>query len=156
MFAYTEWANGQMVESIRGLSDEQFTQNIPSSFPTIRETLAHIVLAEWLWLRRWKGESPSARPEWAAGASLATIEGHLRAVQSERAEWLASLTDDDLERVIDYRNLAGDPFSYRLFDLMAHLVNHSTYHRGQLTTMLRQVGVKPPATDFVNLLPTLK
>lgn len=151
MFAYNEWANARMIETIRGLSDEQFTQNIPSSFPTIRETLAHIAVGEWLWLRRWKGENPTARPEWVTGAPLAKIEDELRAIESDRGEFLSTLTDADLDRIVEYRTLAGDPFSNQLGDLMVHLVNHGTYHRGQLTTMLRQVGAKPPATDFVTI-----
>ena len=146
-----------MLECARGLSDEQFTREIVSSFPTVRDTLAHIALGEWVWLRRWKGESPTARPDWIKGPSLATIEEQFGAIQRERAELLETLRDEDLARDVHYRTFAGDPLVNRLGDLMAHLVNHGTYHRGQLTTMLRQVGATPPPTDFVSIyLQTLK
>ena len=157
LFSYTEWANLGMVKCIRGLSEEQFTRHIPSSFPTIRDTLAHIAFAEWLWLRRWKGENPTARPEWTHEPSLDLLEMHLRAIGEERSHFLMTLTDDDLRRDFAYRNMAGASFSNRLGDLMTHVVNHATYHRGQLTTMLRQVGATPPSTDFVSVyLQTLK
>lgn len=149
LFSYTEWANARIVETLRGLSEEQLTRTIESSFPTIRDTLAHVVMAEWVWLRRWKGESPTAWPAWAENATLDTLVESLHAVEEERRELLASLAEDDLRRGVEYRSLKGDPFTTRLDHQMQHLVNHSTYHRGQLTTMIRQVGVKPPATDLI-------
>ena len=151
LFSYTEWANARFFDCARGLSEEQFTRHVPSSFPTIRDTLAHMVFAEWLWLRRWKGENPTARPEWTKGSSLDTLETHLREIERERAELLATLKDDELGRDFAYRNMAGDPYTNTLSDSMTHVVNHGTYHRGQLTTMLRQVGATPPSTDLVNL-----
>ena len=149
LFSYTEWANERILETLRGMSEEQLTRPIESSFPSIRETLAHIVMAEWVWLRRWKGESPTEWPEWADLRSLDAITGHLRAIEAERRELLESLTDDELHRDLSYRSIKGDPFSNPLVGLMQHMVNHSTYHRGQLTTMIRQAGGKPPATDLI-------
>jgi len=151
MFSYNEWANEAFLEVVRGLTEEQFTRHIPSSFPTVRDTLGHMAFAEWLWLRRWKGESPTTRPEWTKGPSLDVIETQLRAAAEERAKLLDTLTDEDLRRDFAYRNLAGDPYHALLGELMAHVVNHATYHRGQLTTMLRQLDVKPPSTDLVNI-----
>ncbi|HUO84444.1 MAG TPA: DinB family protein, partial [Thermoanaerobaculia bacterium] len=80
---------------------------------------------------------------------LADLKTRLAAVESERDDLLQSLTDDDLESSLNYRTLAGDAYESRLLDLLLHVVNHSTYHRGQLTTMLRQVGAKPPSSDYV-------
>ncbi len=153
LFSYTEWANARVIECVRGLNEEQFARHVPSSFPTIRDTLAHIVLAEWIWLRRWTGESPASRPSWSVEeAPLAVIVDNLEAVQNERRELLAGLTDEDLQRDLSYRTLNGDPHTNRLGDLMVHVANHSTYHRGQLTTMLRQVGATPPTTDLIVFL----
>jgi uncharacterized damage-inducible protein DinB len=151
LFTYTEWANGRMLEVVRGLSDEQFTREIVSSFPTIRDTLGHMVFAEWVWLRRWKGENPTSRPDWTTEPSLETLETKLHEVERERTELVDSLTDDDIQRDFPYRNMAGNPYSAPLGEQMAHVVNHATYHRGQLTTMLRQAGATPPSTDLVNL-----
>ena len=151
LFSYTEWANARFLECARGLTNEQFTQNIPSSFPTIRDTLGHMVFAEWLWLRRWKGESLASRPDWTKEPSLESLETRLREVERERAELLDSLTDDDLRRDFPYRNMAGESYVALLAELMTHVINHATYHRGQLTTMLRQAGATPPSTDLVNL-----
>ena len=151
MFSYSEWANAAFVETIRGLTGEQYTRHVESSFPTIRDTLAHMTFAEWLWLRRWNRENPTTRPDWTKDASLDVLETHLREVAEERTQLLMTLTDDDVQRDFPYRNMAGTPYTAKLGEQMAHVVNHATYHRGQLTTMLRQVGAKPPSTDLVNL-----
>ena len=151
LFSYTDWANGKFLETVRGLTEEQLTRHIPSSCPTIRDTLAHMAFAEWLWLRRWKGENPSLRPDWVKEPPLDVIEMHFRAVAEERSQHLATLSDDDVRRDFPYRNMAGEPYTATLGEQMTHVVNHGTYHRGQLTTMLRQVGATPPSTDLVNL-----
>lgn len=148
LFSYTEWANERILETVRGLTDEQFTRTIESSFPTIRDTMAHILSAEWVWLRRWKGESPQGFPEWLQEPSLASIEARLREVEAERRAFFDTLSDDDLKREISYRSISGDAFTRPYEDMFAHVANHSTYHRGQLVTMLRQVGARPQSTDM--------
>ena len=76
----------------------------------------------------------------------------LEIVEAERRAFFDTLTDDDLRREVSYRSIAGDPFTRAFQDLFAHVANHSTYHRGQLVTMLRQVGAKPPSTDMTVFL----
>ena len=156
LFSYTEWANGAFIEALRGLSEEQFARELVSSYPTLRDTIGHMAFAEWLWMRRWKGESPASRPEWAEQPPLSVSEMHLRAVAEERAAYLGTITDDDLQREFRFRSLAGVPYVMRLGDTMSHVVNHATYHRGQLTTMIRQVGAKPPSTDVIHFFGTVE
>ena len=149
LFAYDAWANALVFEAAAGLSEEQLGQTVASSFPSVGGTLAHVVAAEWLWLRRWLGESPAGFPDWVAKAVLAELRARLSAVEQDREAFLASLSDGDLGRIVSYRNLAGQPFSDRLDGLIRHVVNHSTYHRGQAATLLRQLGLKPPSTDLI-------
>src|SRR5688572_14406155 len=118
LYAYTAWANDRILATIRGLTGEQFTRPVLSSFSSIRDTLAHVVFAEWLWLRRWNGESPTALPPWAAGASLETLESTLRELEAERRTFLESITDEVLEKDLSYRNLAGESFTRRFSDLL--------------------------------------
>jgi uncharacterized damage-inducible protein DinB len=149
LFAYDEWANARIFEAASALDPEQRTRRLTSSFPSIQETLAHIVMAEWVWLRRWKGESPTARPPWAGGAEVARLREALSAVEGERAGFLAGLTDARLGEPISYRTLKGEEQRGQLAGLCQHVVNHSTYHRGQAATLLRQVGATVPSTDLV-------
>ena len=152
LFAYGSWANALVFVAAEALSDEQLGAAAPSSFPSVRATLAHIVGAEWIWLRRWVGESPSTAPSWVAQSSLVELETHSLALDAERRSFLTTLSEADFERVVDYRTLSGQAYSDQLGDLIRHVVNHSTYHRGQLTTQLRQLGQVPPNTDLIRYL----
>lgn len=149
LYEYQEWATARLLGVIRELDEGTLTAPIESSFPSILGTFAHIVASEWIWLRRWEGESPSQAPRWTVDTALGRLERELTEVESRRTRFLLGLTETDLQTTLHYRKLDGNAFENRLLDLLLHVVNHSTYHRGQLVTMLRQVGVKPVATDYV-------
>lgn len=149
LFAYDAWGNARLFRALGGLSEEQVRTVAPSSFSSLQATIAHIVAAEWIWLRRWLGESPTSAPAWAADGSLEKLREALAEVEAERATFLAGLTDARLREPIQYRNLSGEDHRNELGDLLRHLVNHSTYHRGQAATQLRQLGVTPPGTDLI-------
>jgi uncharacterized damage-inducible protein DinB len=149
LYEYTEWANERMLAAIAGLSDEQYTRPIVSSYSSIRDTLAHIAGAEWIWMQRCRGNNPTAQPEWAAEAPLSRLSENMRAVAAERRAYLDALHEGQLDDPLSYRNLKGEPFTQRLADVLFHVANHSTYHRGQLTTMIRQAGAVPPSTDLI-------
>jgi len=149
LFAYNEWANARLLNAVGELSQEKFTRPLASSFPSICDTFSHIVAVEWVWLRRWKGEGPSLIPDWAAKPQLDLLRKKLKEVETERATFLAALGEQGMQLSVSYTNFKGEQWRYSLEDLLVHLVNHSTYHRGQVATMLRQVGAIPPATDFL-------
>ena len=149
LFAYDDWANGRLVETVERLTAEQAGKTIASSFPSLRKTVEHIVQAEWFWLHRWLGENPTKAPAWEPGSSLAGVRQVLAGVQSERVGLLDRLTDEALGEPAPYRDTRGGEHRQRLGDQMRHLVNHSTYHRGQAATQLRQLGETPPGTDLI-------
>lgn len=149
LFAYDAWANALVFETAAGLSEEQLAHSVASSFPSVIGTLANMVGAEWVWQRRWLGESPAGFPEWVATPALADLSARLATVEQEREAFMAGLSDGELGRIVSYRNLAGQAFSDPLDGLIRHVVNHSTYHRGQVATQLRQLGLRPPSTDLI-------
>lgn len=148
LFAYDQWANGRLIAVIEGLDEERLTRPIESSFPSLLATFAHLVGAEWVWLRRWQGESPTSFPEWLADPFTA-LRDRLAAVDDDRLAFVATLDAAALDRPIVYRTLAGAEHRNRLATLIFHAVNHASYHRGQLTTMLRQLGATPVSTDLI-------
>jgi uncharacterized damage-inducible protein DinB len=156
LFDYGSWATALMLSAAEALTQEQAEAFVVSSFPSISATLAHIVGTEWIWLRRWQGDSPTSAPAWAAKPALTELKVQLAAVEAERTSFLARLTDAALEGVVSYRAPDGLAFSHPLGQLMRHVVNHSTYHRGQLATLLRQLGHTPPNTDFTRYLRAAK
>jgi uncharacterized damage-inducible protein DinB len=153
LFDFNAWANRLVLDAAARLSDEDFTRDLKNSFPSVRDTLAHLLFAEWVWLRRWKGESPRAAP-WEASdfKNVESLREALAEVDGERAELVASLMGDALAEEITYTNTRGEKYRYPLGRMMQHVVNHSTYHRGQVVTMLRQLGAQAPSTDFLYYL----
>lgn len=152
LFAYDEWANARLVAAIATVPDAAFVAPVASSFGSLRDTLAHIASGEWIWLRRFKGEAPTAPPEWVRSAGRSELVRILEGIEEERREFLAGLSDGALAATLTYRLLNGAERRNTLADLVRHVVNHSTYHRGQAVTQLRQLGAAPPSTDLVAFL----
>jgi uncharacterized damage-inducible protein DinB len=146
---YTEWANRRMLQAVAAVADDDLRRDLGASFPTLRDTVAHMVGAEWVWLQRWTGTSPATFPDWLPAASLAQLVEALSAIQAERAAWFASLDEEMLSRPLAFRLFNGNADAQPLQDLLLHVVNHATYHRGQVAAMLRQVGAKPISTDRI-------
>lgn len=149
LFAYDRWANARMLDAVAALSPEQYTRDMGSSFASVQTTLAHVVQSEWIWLRRWKGSSPAGAPEDWETPAFETLREIWAGHERELSEWLDGLTDEALNEPIAYRNMRGDAHTVVLAHLVRHVINHSSYHRGQVTTMLRQLGAKAPALDLV-------
>ena len=148
-FAYDEWANERVFLCAGQLTDEQYRQHVVSSFPSVAATLAHIVGAEWVWLERFRGNSPSSPEEWLEAPSLLRLRERLSEIERGRHVLLDGFDEPRLSEICVYRNMSGEEKRGRYGDLMLHVVNHSTYHRGQLTTLLRQLGAVPPSTDLM-------
>ena len=149
LFDYSEWANHKFLDVVAGLSAEDFARDLKGSHGGIRGTLVHTYGAEQIWHERFKGGSPTSLPGEDSLTSVAALRERWATLESERGAWLAALSPDAGEQVVDYRNFKGEPFSSRLWPLVQHVTNHGSYHRGQVAVFLRQLGLKPPATDLV-------
>ena len=149
IYRYNLWANRRVLVAAETLPADLFLKPMGSSFPGIRDTLAHILGAEWIWLRRWEGESPV---EGVAAEEFPTVES-LRdrwdPIARAQGAFLAKLTGETLAQPLRYRQLSGAEFEQPLWQVLQHVVNHSTHHRGQVVTLLRQLGQKPPTLDLI-------
>lgn len=162
LYAYSLWANRRMFSTLDKLSDQQFTSVIQSSFPSIQESVMHIFGAEWIWLRRWKGTSPRADGPFSLPnlmqkhgvdvdklKAVSGLRNFADSLEQERQEFLRTLTEDTLHAPLRYNGSDGKEFSMPMAQLLQHVVNHGTYHRGQVTTLLRQVGAETVSLDLV-------
>ena len=148
LYEYNRWANGRTLDAAEKLDPAAFVRDLKNSFPSVRDTLAHILGAEWIWLRRWKGESPAKLLTISEFPTVASLRERFGVVDTERGVFLGSLTEDGLRQPFHYKDLAGNPYSLPFIQTMQHVVNHGSYHRGQITTMLRQLGATPIGTDM--------
>jgi len=149
LYAYNRWANAQVLGASAELTQEQFTKDLSSSHRSVRDTLAHVLAAEWIWLRRWQGVSPKALFDPEGFPDLGSLRERWAGIEREQADFVKAVTDESLREVIAYTNTKGEEWRYPLWQMMQHVVNHSTYHRGQVATMLRQLGADPVPTDFL-------
>jgi uncharacterized damage-inducible protein DinB len=150
LFEYNSWANQRTVGAAEKLTPEQFTQPMGSSFTSVRDTLAHIYGAEWIWLERFQGRSPSALPEVTQFSDIATLRERWLEHAQRLLTFVRKQTQSDLDRVMEYKTLRFGVYQNPLWQSMQHVVNHGTYHRGQVTTMLRQLGAQPVLTDLMH------
>jgi uncharacterized damage-inducible protein DinB len=116
----------------------------------VRDTLAHICGAEMIWYERFQGNSPSSLPDLSSLNTAEALRAHWSEQESKLLGFVARLTQSDLDRVMEYKTLNFGVYQNPLWQSMQHLVNHSTYHRGQVTTLLRQLGAKPILTDLMH------
>jgi uncharacterized damage-inducible protein DinB len=149
LFAYNTWADQRTVAGCEALTKEQFLEPLGGSFGSVRNTLAHIMDVEWLYLERWQGRAPSSFPKAEDYPDLSHIKERWRSIDSDMDEFLRALSSERLAQIIEFRNTKGILYRHPLWETMQHLVNHGTYHRGQVTTLLRQLGATPLATDMI-------
>ena len=149
LFAYNCWANSVTQDCVKVLKSEQLDENLGASFPTIRTTLEHIVMAEWVWFERIKGDSPTQAFNGEKFASLENLFEKWSEVENSYANFVDEISDNQLLDIIDYKNLAGEANSRCLGHILPHVVNHGTYHRGQIAAFLRQIGAEAKTTDLI-------
>ena len=153
-YAYNRWANARLVSAAASLSPEQLNRDFAVSYRSIFGTLQHILWAEWRWLGRWLARAPAGHDPLEC-RDLVALRTLWSEIEREQLEFLQRLSTTDLDRSISYDNPPGTRWTYQLRHMLQHLVNHSTYHRGQVAAMLRQLDITPPATDFLVYLDEL-
>lgn len=149
LFQYNLWADLRTLDACSSLTNEQFTRNLGSSFGSVRDTVAHLYGAEWVWNERIQGRSPTALVLGTMFPDLNSVRAKLEEMDRYYIDYVSRLSQQDLDRVIHYKGFTGDSFSNPLWQSLHQLTNHASYHRGQVVTMLRQLGVKPVSTDLI-------
>jgi uncharacterized damage-inducible protein DinB len=148
--AYNIWANQQLVSVLSSLPPEKQTATLPSSFNSLRQTILHLLDAESIWWQRLKLQERIDRPsETFQGNAQEALQALLQ--QNEQWHlWLQNATERMLQHVFHYQNTKREQFKQPVYQMLLHVFNHGTYHRGQIINMLRQLNVeKLPATDFI-------
>ena len=148
--AYDLWANRKMLDAILPLTEAQQQQEITSSFSSIHKTCLHIWDASSIWWQRLQMHEQIVVPSLSFHPSMSDVATGLLAQNKQWVEWINTVVEAELEKELPYKNMKGDAFRQPVKDIFLHLFNHGTYHRGQLVTMLRQVGVGEIApTDYI-------
>jgi uncharacterized damage-inducible protein DinB len=152
---YSGWASRKLVEAAANLTPEERTRPMNVSHESLQRTLGHVYHADLIWYIRTVDSSLPA-PDWDEPPSMESLNSDWKALQQKWESWADSLADSDLERVAHYKLMNGNPGDSLVWQIVNHVVNHGTLHRGQVVAMLRQLGAKPPATDIIYYYRELK
>ena len=150
------WANTKTAEVLTEVNDEIYYRENKSSFPSITKTVMHMWGAQNIWLKRLQGESLAAWPYQIEQESKAGQLAGLVQSSQNILDFVTSKDDAFLSSLYSYTNMKGEPFTDSVEDTLFHVVNHSTYHRGQIITMLREASItKVVSTDLIQYLRSL-
>jgi uncharacterized damage-inducible protein DinB len=152
LYKYNQWANARILKSASAIASEQYLA--PGSYPYggLQGTLVHVLSAEWIWRKRWEGESPSARLNAEDFPTLESLQTRWRQEETTLMKFVNAQTDDDLNEAFQYTTLTGESMENVLWHVMAHVVNHGTQHRSEAAAMLTELGQSPGDLDMILFL----
>ena len=145
---YTAWASQRLVHAIEHLPADQLTRDFQTSEHSVLGTLVHVFAADRIWLARVKGE-PAASFVTESDYNLHVLQIDWPLIYAKWNEWAAALTDENAFQPITYRDLKGNLYTSAAPEIVLHLVNHGTHHRGQASGFLRAMGHTPPQLDLI-------
>ncbi|TCJ17854.1 hypothetical protein EPD60_06625 [Flaviaesturariibacter flavus] len=148
--AYNAWADEQLLQTIATLTPEQQEQELVSSFPTIRRTVLHLCDAAGIWWQRIQLQEKIVRPSDNFAGDFTALAALLRRLDAQWLDYVQRAPQHLFTHEFIYRDGKGVQHKSPTWEVLHHIFNHGTYHRGQLVTMLRQVGcTQVPGLDFV-------
>jgi uncharacterized damage-inducible protein DinB len=149
LFAYDRWANARMFDACHKVPLDRYAEEVVPGWPSLRSTVVHLVAATNLWKQRFLGQPID---HFITESELATIDDAARlslANHDAYDQLLRNLSPENLVGLFTYRNLKGQTVTAPLWTALRHVVNHATYHRGQVASKLGRLGVEAPITDFI-------
>lgn len=149
LFAYNTWANRQFFDALNKFPEPEYMAERNTSHGGIHGTLLHLVAGERIWVDRWMGISKPKLLSRDVGYALLPLRAVWECAYQDLDLLLKNLTDRQLHIPMTIHTTDGGEYVHTLAHMMQHLANHSTYHRGQIASMMRQCGTVPPATDLI-------
>jgi uncharacterized damage-inducible protein DinB len=148
-YQYNVWANHRILKTTSNLSPNQFLDPLRAGELSVRDTLVHTMSAEWIWVSRWQGSSPSAMFEPGHFPNLQAIRTRWDSIEAETRRFIDQLHPPQLVEVISYKNTKGENWAYPLWQQMIHQVNHATQHRSEVASILTHFGWSPGNLDYL-------
>ncbi len=147
--AYNVWASQRIIDLMLTLSEDKHLQEVPSSFKSLLRTVLHMLDAESIWWQRMKLQERIVVPSEGFTGNMQDACSALLHQSKQWEEWVSNASELSVDHVFQYQNAKREFFKMPIYQMLHHVFNHGTYHRGQLINMLRQLGIeKIPQTDF--------
>ncbi|MGE6370092.1 DinB family protein [Planococcus kocurii] len=148
MFSYHKWVTLACLQHVRDLGEELYKTEGINSFASIQETTEHVLGVEKLWLLRMSGVANPTFEHFDVETTEQAAESFML-LHAEMELFFASLPEAQWQETLHYRNMRGDDFSTTREEMLFTFVNHASYHRGQVTSLLRQFGKEGMALDYI-------
>lgn len=152
LFKYNTWANQRILKTTEKLSSEKFTEKVKFGYGNLRETLVHILVAEFIWCVRWEGKTLKDVIEVDDFPNFSTLQIRWHNEEQHLAQFLEHVSDYELNQPIRYTTSKGNTNNEKLWQQMVHLVNHGTQHRSEAAALLTSFGHSPGDLDFIVFL----
>ena len=156
LYHYDEWATNKLIDAAEKVDQAKLQKDLGTSFGSLHGTLVHIYGAQFIWLARWKGSTPPGLPNVQEIPDLNELKSRWQKLRVEFREFLNSKSEEQLQQPLAYKDLKGNSWSELHYQQIQHVLFHSMYHRGQVVTLLRQLGETPPQTDLIAYYRTAK
>jgi len=149
LYDYGYWAEGKLFDVVSQLTPEQFIQSVAGSYGSVRNTMVHMLSAEWGWLDRCGGQKRGVALVPADYPTVASLMDRYREVEAYVREFLSKLNDEDLGRIVEFSFGSGPKYAMPVGELMHHAAIHGVHHRGQVALLLRSLGYTPGNFDIL-------
>jgi len=146
---YSCWANQRYLAVAERLTDEQLHRMQGHSWGDVHALLVHMLSSEWVWLQRWQGSSPKGHLDKADFPTLDALKARWAEQEAEMRGFIGTQTDESLQAAITYANFSGETFSVPLWQMLMHVANHETHHRGELAAMFALMDVPHPEEEVI-------
>jgi uncharacterized damage-inducible protein DinB len=149
LYEYNKWANARVIGSLRPLSAEDYTRELGGGWPSIRATFVHLAGATDAWAERFAGKDVTVLPTPDEVSTFDAAAALLQGAETKLDAFLSTIAPEKATGSFTWKNLKGEPKTAPFWAVLRHVVNHGTYHRGQISSMVKRVGGKPVSTDMV-------
>jgi uncharacterized damage-inducible protein DinB len=149
LFAFNNWATNRILEALSEVPEADYGKSLKASYGSLRGTLTHLVAAEKIWLSRLTGKPETSLMTEEDAPTLQDLKSAWEEVAGRMAKFLVKLDDEALQKSLRYVTTRGETFTNTFEQILQHIVNHASYHRGQITVLLRQLGFQPVNTDII-------
>jgi len=144
---YTAWASRRLLDAAAALTPEQLQQDFHTADKSVLGTLVHVYAADRIWLARVRSQTLASFIS-DADYSLPHLQSDWPVIQEGWQQWLDALPEDAIATPIDYKDVKGNAYQNPPWQIVLHVVNHATHHRGQISGFIRTLGIRPPALDM--------
>lgn len=148
MCEYLRWADHQSMLAARTVTDEAYYKDVGISFGSLHKVLVHNMAIQWLWLCRFRGESPKRCEDHTDYPTRMTLEQRWPLVHAALIDFVGHQSQQALQSVVTYHDTRDESHTLPLRDMILHLIDHGSYHRGQINTLIKRGGGTPSHISY--------